>query len=487
MEQPANAMRTRADLVAHLRKLVGEKKLTVDEEDLRAFEATKMNRDNVHGRSVEQVMMLLVTAGVSVGPAQLIAEALYEAINGEGSTGTRGMVFSPRFDVLIGFAGLTDFEAMKAALVEATTCAIIAQLGRPNVEGSKSDAQLGAELVKSSKAKGMYRDLESGAGDAVLSAAELQNVQNVIAKTPNYQEEMLVELLTPKICELLQGSELVFVNSERVQWLSTLGEDKYFRKPDGWVGCGSFYQHDGKRPDNGVFLYGKPAQWALRDAVTCVFQAKLRNVNEVLGQIKQDMVFLCGEEVGDWPRTAVAALLSEFFVIEFVADRVQSVTRAEWTAAGSCKLLQNALCVNNVWVQSLRAVSQKLDATLVTNGRAFCGIGAYGRVVTALRNGKECALKVVGSTDAAVAQRVFREFQKAKAAWASGVVVEVYACCTEVLQNKYWFVSGYSMELGRPPCLDHPLELLKALAQLHCAGWIHTPIYKTYLPDAIQS
>jgi hypothetical protein len=82
MEQPANAMRTTADLVAFLRQLMGEKKLSVDGDDLGAFAATKMNRDNVQGRSVEQVRDDLIASKVPGGPARLIADALCEAING---------------------------------------------------------------------------------------------------------------------------------------------------------------------------------------------------------------------------------------------------------------------------------------------------------------------------------------------------------------------------------------------------------------------
>ncbi len=58
-----------------LRKLVEDKKLSVDEDDLCAFEATKMIEE-VKGRSVEQVRDDLIASKVPGGPARRIAKAL---------------------------------------------------------------------------------------------------------------------------------------------------------------------------------------------------------------------------------------------------------------------------------------------------------------------------------------------------------------------------------------------------------------------------
>ncbi len=70
------------DLVAFLRRLVQDKKLDVQEKHVVAFEATEMNRGDVKGRSVEDVMKVLVIAGMAGAPANRIAEALCAAING---------------------------------------------------------------------------------------------------------------------------------------------------------------------------------------------------------------------------------------------------------------------------------------------------------------------------------------------------------------------------------------------------------------------
>ncbi len=51
---------------------------------------SKMSRDNVQGRSVEQLTEWLVKYGVAPGPAERIAEAVCEAINGPSVTADLG-------------------------------------------------------------------------------------------------------------------------------------------------------------------------------------------------------------------------------------------------------------------------------------------------------------------------------------------------------------------------------------------------------------
>src|SRR4051812_8956947 len=83
MEQPVNDMRTTVDLLSFLRGLRdADGSALLDAEDLALFELTKLRRVDVKGRSVDHVRKVLVDAGMAGAPANRIAEALCEDING---------------------------------------------------------------------------------------------------------------------------------------------------------------------------------------------------------------------------------------------------------------------------------------------------------------------------------------------------------------------------------------------------------------------
>ncbi len=282
--------------------------------------------------------------------------------------------------------------------------------------------------------------------------------------------------LTPIICDMLaeRGEEAVFCNSERVQWISTGDVAMYFRKPDGWVGFVGFYQHDGKRGDNGCFRFGKPASWALRDGVSVLLQAKLKSVNEVIGQLQKDLDFICREESGNVKRTGLAVLPSEFYVFDFLGRAVERVTRAKWTAAGSRALLERALLCPNAWCSHASCILKELGLSILSGGDCFLGLGAYGRVLKVkTKEGSVVALKMILSRDRSECERALKEFTIALLARETGVVATVLKCCNDISVVEGMHGCGYTLELGMAPDLTDWTALLSALAKLHSSGWIH--------------
>jgi tRNA A-37 threonylcarbamoyl transferase component Bud32 len=109
----------------------------------------------------------------------------------------------------------------------------------------------------------------------------------------------------------------------------------------------------------------------------------------------------------------------------------------------------------------------------VEPGNAFLGMGAFGRVVRVVGDGRrEAALKLIVSQEQRTCERACKEFQKARQAHRTGAVIEVLRC-TDVLQSGGRFVCGYTMEVGSPASMKDVGALLKALSTLHCGGWIH--------------
>ena len=346
------------------------------------------------------------------------------------------------------------------------------------VQYSASDSQRGSKLLHSLRQQGRLEAF-SGEGEAVFSADKMQVLEKQATN-----EEILVELVTPRLCELLRSdssSQTVLVNSERVAWIDTCWDKANFRKPDLFVSCGFFCQHEGTRPNTvdemgaHQLLFGKPALWALRDSVSVLIEVKLDCKNELLGQLQNDFEFLCRDEHENRERSGVALLKKEFYVFDFLGSVAVHVVHAKWTDPGSRDLLARALCRKNVWSTCADLVATKLNvrfAEPVSNG--FLGMGAYGRVVRVVCNDQsDGALKLIMNNSEDVCQRALKEFEIARQAEETGVVIRVFESCKELLETNGSFTCGYTMEMGSPASTENVLDLVTALSKLHCAGWVH--------------
>ena len=129
------------------------------------------------------------------------------------------------------------------------------------VRYSKSDAQVGDELLKSLESQGRWK-LFSGQGDPVFSQTELAHI---IATAKDCKEDF-VRLVTPRFCELMKleaTGQMRLVNSEKVAWLRTPGGEQFLSKARlvcyVWVFLETprpETRHDGKRYPISVWTTG---------------------------------------------------------------------------------------------------------------------------------------------------------------------------------------------------------------------------------------
>lgn len=332
-------------------------------------------------------------------------------------------------------------------------------------QSSKSDSQCGYELLNRLEAQErVVWHKEDGPALLLKPFSKFQ------------REEDFVAALTPIINGVLssQAPLAVFCNSERVQWIRTGSLPVYFRKPDGWVGFVGFYQHEGSRDDEGSTLFGKPAKWELRDGVSVVLEAKLSSMNDVVGQLQHDLQHICCDEPGQVERTGLAVLPEQFSVIDFLGPTVERVTQARWTDPGSRALFERALLRRNVWCLHADAILKEMELSIPSNGGCFLGLGAYGRVLKVkTKEGVDVSLKLILSRDKSHCDRAQREFNIAKSARGTEVVIDVFQCCSRVVEIDGIFSCGYTMEVGSEPDLKNLRALLLVLAKLHTSGWIH--------------
>jgi hypothetical protein len=308
--------------------------------------------------------------------------------------------------------------------------------------------------------------------DAVFSEAESISLKSL------KPESELVRFLMPKLALLIPPESMQqLVNSEKYGWVETGGDQTFFRKPDLFLVASCFWAQKGSSYDAGAC--GVLASWKLRDSVSVLLEAKLSAVNEVIGQLVQGMQFLCLNDGGmPLERYGVALLRDEFYVIQFAGPSVVEIEKCGWSEAGGLGLLRKALSHTTFWSQAVSSVCRNLNLTAVSNGTAFLGMGAFGRVFKCYdANNSVVALKVVICEEASLLT-LGREYLSLQSACkdVSDCVIQVHQQTVPTRVAGFWF-SGYSMELGElvqdfsSPKVRR--EIFQRLCNLHCHGWCH--------------
>ncbi|CAH0482567.1 unnamed protein product [Peronospora belbahrii] len=209
-------------------------------------------------------------------------------------------------------------------------------------------------------------DFEPEVSAEAFWSKEFQTQANAIRN-----EAVFDAFITPFISDVLHSCGMVFVNSERYQWLFQfpLVTKKTDFKP------GGFATHRG-------MLRAKPTP---SDGVQLVRYLRCP-----------------GFEAG----SAVLADRSSFWLITSRHRDPAEVKKAKWVDKGSKVLFQNFISDNmSPWVAHLNKACISFGVDDVVEGDAYLGCGAYGRVFKVTRqDGEVCALKIVESIE-----RHFRE------------------------------------------------------------------------------
>ena len=135
----------------------------------------------------------------------------------------------------------------------------------------------------------------------------------------------------------------LLVNSEEYGWIETGADKKFFRKPDLFVAPSCFWAARNEENYDGR-VYGVLASWRLRDSVAVLLEAKLTNLNDVIGQLIRGMQFLCSGDGGiSLQRYGIALLSKEFYVVQFAGANVVAIEKCGWSESGGFALLKKAL------------------------------------------------------------------------------------------------------------------------------------------------
>ncbi|UIZ26272.1 hypothetical protein KXD40_002183 [Peronospora effusa] len=275
--------------------------------------------------------------------------------------------------------------------------------------------------------------------------------------------------ITPFLSSMLESCGLVYVNSERYQWLSQgfkLYKNKHLQ-PDGFATHPGMYRVKPKpqdyvhRPDG--FRFGV-AEEELFDCLI-LFESKLSIFNAWFGQVVQYLQNLC-------PEASAYAILFDrqsFWLISSYKGYVYRVQKAKWVDMGSKSLFQNFICENtSPWVAYLTNACEALHVN-VLEGDAFLGRGAYGRVFKVTgQDGKIFALKIV--TDV---ERLYRERRALLMAEHTGLTIKPIGDVTETMESGALLLCPVGKPLPRPTTREKVRSLFYMLWQLHANNLAH--------------
>ncbi|UIZ26921.1 hypothetical protein KXD40_002170 [Peronospora effusa] len=275
--------------------------------------------------------------------------------------------------------------------------------------------------------------------------------------------------VTPFFSSILESCGLVYVNSERYQWLSQgfkLYKNKHL-KPDGFATHPGMYRVKPKPQDYvhcpDGFRFGV-AEEELFDCLI-LFESKLSISDAAFGQVVQYLQNLC-------PEASAYAILFDrqsFWLISSYKGYVYRVQKAKWVDMGSKSLFQNFICENtSPWVAYLTNACEALHVNVV-EGDAFLGRGAYGRVFKVTgQDGKIFALKIV--TDV---RRLRRERQALLMAERTGLTIKPIGEVIETMESGALLLCPVGKPLPRPTTREKVRSLFYMLWQLHANNLAH--------------
>ncbi|GMF58727.1 unnamed protein product [Phytophthora fragariaefolia] len=331
---------------------------------------------------------------------------------------------------------------------------------------SYSDAALGQlEMGRLKEDQLIIEVSPTGDGDAFWSE-EMQIQADAITN-----EAVFDAFITPFFSTILHTCGLVFVNSERYQWLSQsthVTKNTDF-KPVGFATHRGMYRSKPQPKDEVIrpseFRFGV-AEEELFDCLI-IFESKLTITDAAFGQVVRYLQNLL-------PEASASAILFDrrsFWLIKSHNSVVVKVQTAMWTNNGSKSLFKNFIS-NNVspWVSRLTLACMCLGVDVV-EGDAFLGRGAHGRVFKVIRqNGGDFALKIVGKCSVG---RLYREKEALMRAQHTGLTTTLVGELIETPESAALLLSPVGKPLPHPRTQQEVRSLFRLLWQLHASGLVH--------------
>ena len=270
-----------------------------------------------------------------------------------------------------------------------------------------SHAQLGQDLLRDAV---QISGIDAPAGLAILSVADQLQLVEQLA---DFNEDVMVALLTPILMRVCRdaNSSCLLANSEKNKWIHTSSEmPVHFQAPDMHFSHIAALQPE-KPPPGGtsksaveatrlrdpLFVFAG-CEWPLRDAVACLFEAKVRisladNVGEIFPKVQN---MLRGSD-----RVTLRVCLFDpncLYLLVFSSRTLHSYHRIRWIDDGSMAVLVNFLrdAALPPWCRALDLLCHAHEVKLVRSG-SFLGAGACGfafKVELGAANTGHCVLKL---------------------------------------------------------------------------------------------
>jgi hypothetical protein len=291
---------------------------------------------------------------------------------------------------------------------------------------------------------------------------EMQDQANAIENKAEFDA-----FITPFFNNVLAERDMVFINSERYQWLcqSPLVSKHTDLKPDGFATHRGMFRSK-PEPDDGVdrpngFRFGIAEQ----DLLDCIilFESKLTITDAAFGQVVRYLQNLVSA-------SAILFDRRSFWLIKSHERVVTKVVKAMWVHKGSKPLFCNFIQDNkSPWITRLTDACNSLNVQVI-EGDAFLGRGAFGRVFKVIRGEKILALKIVEMCSIG---RLYDEVEALKGARDTHLTISHIGECIEIPNGAALLLSPVGTSLPRPTTIREVINLFKLLWQLHLKGLVH--------------
>jgi tRNA A-37 threonylcarbamoyl transferase component Bud32 len=312
--------------------------------------------------------------------------------------------------------------------------------------------------------------------ELIMNAGILDNEEAFWSKEMQEQangitnEAVFYAFITPFFNELLDSCGMVFVNSDRYQWLSQspFASKSTDLKPDGFAThCGMF--RDKQEPNDKVdrpngFRFGVPEQELLDCLV--LFEIKLTITDAAFGQVVWYLQNLSDKT------TACAILLDRcsFWLIKSHKGVVVKVVKSMWANDGSKQLFQNFIIANKPsWISLLTDACNSLSVDVV-EGDSFLGLGAHGRVFTVKRGEEILALKIVEKRSI---RRLYQEAEALQQAQYTGLTISCIGKVIEIPNGAALLLSPIGKPLPQLATEHDVTSVFRLLWQLHVKDLVH--------------